>query len=491
MLLGRTDLGVDPATVETAPRPPGVDLDDYENSISRQFAYFVRNARTVRLLTELAYKLKKNKDWGLNKELVAYNVAFHRWPDELPQDLNISFPADGSVPKLASHFIANVHCHYHLAIVMLRRPQLSASQNFEDDSWKEHLRVSYESARKMCRIQEGIIAQWEFNGLLYMQRGINFTIYAIVTCVMIHLIAICSPEPEFNADAREYFVRHMRILEQCVSAWPMPETEAQINGLRAAFSADLSKPFELRSSFPMGSPGDMQPSPPNLTLPSQGQYQDPQMMQQAQQTQRQHLMIPPYANQQVNQMQQQASYLATPPVSAVSNDSKAPSPQTYHDYELQSQNFLPISQNNYYQTPVVHEQPQWNPAPIIDQFSTAFAIPASALAPPSAYGSSPPNQVPSSAGGYTSNPSPPFATATYPPQQPQHQAYYHHQQKSHQPHVDTTNAANMTAHMQQQPTPQSANPYMSAGTYVTPRQWQQSVASVFDPAGLKRRWDAR
>lgn len=25
--------------------------------------------------------------------------------------------------------------------------------------------------------------------------------------------------------------------------------------------------------------------------------------------------------------------------------------------------------------------------------------------------------------------------------------------------------------------------------FVTPKEWQQSVASVFDPSGLKRKWD--
>lgn len=46
---GRSDLGVDPNTVETSTNPPGSDLDDYEKALSRQFAFFVRNARNIRL----------------------------------------------------------------------------------------------------------------------------------------------------------------------------------------------------------------------------------------------------------------------------------------------------------------------------------------------------------------------------------------------------------------------------------------------------------
>ena len=46
----------------------------------------------------------------------------------------------------------------------------------------------------------------------------------------------------------------MRILEACTPSWPMPEMHQQVNTLRQAFSADTSKPFELKSSFPFGSP---------------------------------------------------------------------------------------------------------------------------------------------------------------------------------------------------------------------------------------------
>lgn len=56
----------------------------------------------------------------------------------------------------------------------------------------------------------------------------------------------------------------MRILENCTSAWPMPEMQTQIDALREAFSADTSRPFELKRSFPFGSPSSngLQPSPP-------------------------------------------------------------------------------------------------------------------------------------------------------------------------------------------------------------------------------------
>lgn len=79
-------------------------------------------------------------------------------------------------------------------------------------------------------------------------------------------VAITSPDPELNTDARDYFERHMRILEQCMEAWPEPEMQMQVNQLREAFSADVNRPFELKRGFPFESPspsvGGLQPSPP-------------------------------------------------------------------------------------------------------------------------------------------------------------------------------------------------------------------------------------
>lgn len=58
----------------------------------------------------------------------------------------------------------------------------------------------------------------------------------------------------------------MRIVEQVMEAWPMPELQAQVDTVRLAFSADIRKPFLLKPSFPYSSP---QPStlssPPMMT----------------------------------------------------------------------------------------------------------------------------------------------------------------------------------------------------------------------------------
>ncbi|RMD40078.1 hypothetical protein DV735_g5044, partial [Chaetothyriales sp. CBS 134920] len=386
---GRNDMGVDPTTVDISENPPHSDMDEFEASVSRQFAYFIRNARNIRLITDVAGRVKREKSAALGEELMAYNAMFVQWPKELPPDLRVAFPADGSKVTLPSHFIGNMHTQYHLGIVMLRRPQFTAAKEFGKDSeWRKHMTVCYNSAKMLCRLQEAVLSQFDLTGLMCMQRGINFTIYTILTCVMIHLIAITHPDPEFNADAKDYFVRHMRILERCKSSWVVPETEAQIDALREAFSVDLNKPFELKPSFPYGSPmSGSQPSPPGPDPQQlQGSLTASYQPQSQLATSQPHLLMAqaqPFLGQHLNQMQQTSSYLATPPTSTISTDSKPHSPLFPQQYNIATTSYNQMPTSNYFQQPTVPEPAQWNPTPIINQFSAAFTI------APSSYGSSP------------------------------------------------------------------------------------------------------
>jgi hypothetical protein len=499
--------------VDISEDPPCSDIDDYERALSRQFAYFVRNARNIRLISDAHIKLKKKKDWALDQEFVAYNVAFRKWPDELPDDFKIHHPPTGEIPNITSHFLGNMHSHYHLAIVMLHRPQLKASESFGADSqWRNHMTICYNSAKILCRLQEGILANFDLTGLLVMQRGINFTIYAILTCVMLHLVALSSPDPEFNFEAKDYFVRHMRILERCVSAWPMPETEAQINALRAAFSADVNKPFELKESFPHGTPSEQsRPSP--VSPPSSAKAQHAQLPVEL------HNQTNLYSNQHLAQMpRQQQGYLATPPVSVYTNtsDSKPQTPMYTQNYDLHDQSQysnVPSSGSGggggYYQPVPSTAEIQWNPTPIMDQFDTAFAIPPAALAPPpSMYGgsgASPPGNMQGmhhSAASFTSTGSPSYGVTTsppypqHPPGQQQQQHYYNTQQApSHvqqtQQYHDASPPIVANAQLPQGQAQAAAYTVGAGGApmFVTPQQWQQSVANVIDPGRLKRRWE--
>ena len=260
---GRRDMSASADTVDFSipPTPPGGD--DEDTRVWRQYVYLARACRNVRSLADTYGELMKDKNWASHPRLQALNPEFPQWMSELPPDMQIHYPEDGSVPWLQSHVVGSIHCYYHLGILLLHRPQLMASSFSTSTSWKEHMTISYDSAKKICRIQESLLQNFDIQGLMYMQRGINFAIYCILTCTMLHLAAITVPDPAYNADAKEYFTRHMRILESCMAVNPMDDTRAQIESLREAFSADVRKPFELKPSFPYGSPiASFAPSPP-------------------------------------------------------------------------------------------------------------------------------------------------------------------------------------------------------------------------------------
>lgn len=132
----------------------------------------------------------------------------------------------------------------------------------------------------------------------------------------------------------------MRILEQCSSHWPMPEIQAQIDSLRLAFSADINRPFELKPSFPYGSPSDSyQPSPP-----MDSQYQP------------QYHSVPAPTRNRLGY----GAHPITPPISAGTEDSKPDSPH------LQSLGMIADSQtsNPPLGVPLVDEN-SWDPTRII------------------------------------------------------------------------------------------------------------------------------
>lgn len=187
--LGRSDYEVDPDTVDMRPKLDVAHLDQFEVDRSRQYSFFVKNAYHIRVYTELYHKIKKQKDWAADPRFTQSNPLFAEWYQSLPQDLQVTYPEDGSPPWLPSHFVGNMHSHYHLAIIMLHRPQLLASQTFAaGGGWRTHMSLCYSSAKCLCRLQEAIISRFGLQALRFMQRGINFTVYAILTCTMLHLV---------------------------------------------------------------------------------------------------------------------------------------------------------------------------------------------------------------------------------------------------------------------------------------------------------------
>jgi hypothetical protein len=189
-MTGRSDLSVDPGTVDYNTSPPNSNVNEYEAMITRQYVFFVRNARNIRLCLGAYMKIKKKKDWALDPTFVSHEDDFRNWSNELPPELRITFAENGTLPQIISHFIGNMHCHHQLGIIMMHRPQLLALKSSPDEQqWKYHFLVCYNAAKMLCRLQESIVAQYGITGLLCMQRGMSFTLYAVLTCIMLHMVS--------------------------------------------------------------------------------------------------------------------------------------------------------------------------------------------------------------------------------------------------------------------------------------------------------------
>ncbi|KAL9038684.1 MAG: hypothetical protein Q9214_005182 [Letrouitia sp. 1 TL-2023] len=450
---GRFDMGVDIDTINFNPlRPmPGIDASDYQ--VSRQFLYLVRNVRNVRHLHDTYGKVRKQKDWASDPKFSSLNPEAISWVDDLPRDLQIDFPDGDGPPYLPNHFVGNMHCYYHLNVIMVHRPQLMSSSSFATGGgWRKHMKVCYDSSRKMCRLQEAIYQTFGLSGLLCMQRGINFVIYSVLTCTMIHLVAITSPDPEFNSDAKDYFTRHMRILESCTSAWPMPEMQASIDALREAFSADTSQPFRLRANFLYGSPvASLRGSDPVDT-----KYQPPLSRE--------------TSHEQVHYSQQPL----TPPISAGLEDSKD-RPMGASTMDLMASGGLSMDSMG-------NDRSGWDPTRIFEygisyapshgvannrysQWNTAFGTPASTM-------------------NNSSQPSPPAYT---PPSVGSHDMSHINDSMQHQQQQFPMQST-MAPLPQVQATPQMPNYANPTPSFVTSSMWRETVANSFDPTN-KRRWD--
>lgn len=135
----------------------------------------------------------------------------------------------------------------------------------------------------------------------------------------------------------------MRILEQCASSWPLQEMKRQIDSLRLAFSADVNRPFELKPTFPYGSPSESyHPSPPAAES-----------------------LYPPSSYQTTHPDQSRLAHYhpITPPISAGAGDSKQDSPQMQTLVPMTSNPAQP-NQQSIGTIPLVDNN-SWDPTRII------------------------------------------------------------------------------------------------------------------------------
>ena len=170
---GRYDMGVEMDTIDFSipVMPPGGDEEDLR--VSQNFMYFARVIRNARSAIDVYRQIKKEKDWGAHTLLTSLNPIFPRWLEELPPDMQVHYPPDGSSPYLPSHYVGNLHCYYHLSIMILHRPQLLSADFSNDASWKQHMLTCYQSAKSICRIQEALFHTYGLEGFLFMQRGMS------------------------------------------------------------------------------------------------------------------------------------------------------------------------------------------------------------------------------------------------------------------------------------------------------------------------------
>lgn len=87
------------------------------------------------------------------------------------------------------HFLGNMHAYYYLALILFHRPQLSfLDPNAPDGRWKRHMMICYSSAKALCRLQEATYDTFGLMGLQCMQRGYSFSLYAGLSCIVLHLV---------------------------------------------------------------------------------------------------------------------------------------------------------------------------------------------------------------------------------------------------------------------------------------------------------------
>ena len=278
-----------------------------------------------------------------------------------------------------------------------------------------------------------------------------------------------TPLEEFSRDSKDYLIRSMRILESCSSTWPVPYLQAKINALRKAFSADTSRPFELKPSFPYGSltsSAGLQPSPPpddHLTH---------RMLRRQESLGQSHRA--PYNAQPI-----------TPPVSAGFDASKG---------NMLSYTSMPIMANGPQQqlplqtSSIGNNQVERNPTPILkyvstpvisdsnvltfgSSWSTAFGTPTAAMV--STTISMPQHSSPD----VYSPPS--LSTHPVPSLQPQ------------QPYPEQTYSVTpkMPSLSRGQTAPQLPSFTSPAPSFVTSRMWHDTIASTYDSRALKRGGD--
>ncbi|RSL71136.1 hypothetical protein CEP54_001526 [Fusarium duplospermum] len=266
---GRHDYAIGFDSVDLSPPRLIPNCKDPEYRVSRNFTYFAQVVRIIAIMGKVYQNLRDRKRWGIEPEFRGLGLKIDTWLAALPAELAMPIPQGGSLPCIQSHFIGNMHAHYHLTLILFNRPILSfLNPNVVDGLWKHHMMTCFSSAKTLCMLQEATLESFGLVGLQCMQRGFSFSLYSGLSCIIIYLIAMESPSPDFDTDAREFLTRHMRVLEKVMKAWSIPKLEKQFNALREALSADIQEACNLTSiveqcNTTFGTPTHSQTNPLN------------------------------------------------------------------------------------------------------------------------------------------------------------------------------------------------------------------------------------
>ena len=196
---GRTDFAVEQETVDFTVPTPTREIDAFEHEVSRKTVFLAQAVRNIKQTNVIWQNMRRYKrDWALDPIFTRQNEVISTWAKGLPPDLQIHFTDDDSPPYLGGdHFVAYLHVYHRLIVIMQHRPQLQTLLEQREQSFKEHLDICNEAAIQMCRVQEALFRDFGLHGLQFMQRGIGFTIYCVLTCMMMHLVRhflpICHP----------------------------------------------------------------------------------------------------------------------------------------------------------------------------------------------------------------------------------------------------------------------------------------------------------
>ncbi|KOS21494.1 hypothetical protein ESCO_005101 [Escovopsis weberi] len=139
-------------------------------------------------MSRVYQKLKKRQGWEIDPNFLQIERALDNMLSDLPADLCVNFPADGSPPWLPSALLGNVHSYHYLTVILFNRPLLSYLDPTNNEAeWKRHMMICYNAAKCLCRLQEAVLAAFGLAGLQNMQRGSSFTLYGGLSCIVLHL----------------------------------------------------------------------------------------------------------------------------------------------------------------------------------------------------------------------------------------------------------------------------------------------------------------